>query len=71
MKSFVRRCARAAWRTLVAYGATQTALPFPADPLFSSPPPANGPERLLPDQPLTDLERFLTQELAGRGRSGA
>ncbi|MEV8019160.1 DUF6059 family protein [Streptomyces sp. NPDC086554] len=67
MRFFVRRCVKAAWRSLVAYGATQMVPPIHCPGLILppplSPPPAGGPERLVPDVPLTDVERSLAQEL--------
>ncbi|MDQ0774379.1 hypothetical protein QF026_002845 [Streptomyces aurantiacus] len=71
MKYFVRRCARVAWQSLVAYGATQATPPLCASPLLFSPPPANGPERLVPDRPLTEFERSLDRELTRHGGFGA
>ncbi|MFD9004792.1 DUF6059 family protein [Streptomyces sp. NPDC059582] len=76
IRHLIHRCGQLVWTGLVAFGAHHlnghTYRPAPR----LDRPPGGHPERLRPDQPLTELENMLVRELARRpwphdpGRTG-
>ncbi|MFJ8490081.1 DUF6059 family protein [Streptomyces sp. NPDC094038] len=71
MRTFLRRCARSLWQSLVAYGAMQTGVcSMSVGGWLLGAPPPGGPERLVPDQPLSELELLLVREFTNGGRPG-